>query len=434
MRFKVIDFLLVLYMYIILFGLWIFPFVIKDNNTVYALLNVIEVIPLVCFVICLLFKRKALVSKVYRDIFVTSKRFWKIIFAFLILVFISVIVNAADVVSCITHFVVLTRFIPFAYFVILFGSSNTILKHIKIISFILLIIGVIEIVLGPSCYSWFLPATQANSSSLNVELDGYSIFGIFPNTVDYAYLLLAFFALHYSYRFNSLFKKIFLLVLYSALIYCTGSKGALLTLVLIFLLAVQRNMILKVSFLIMGILISSYFVYVNFELFYWTVFENSMYSRGGLLLVTLPNFLSEFSLNTFIGVTSDYQLAFDKISSLPNPLLWIQDVEGMTSFEDCFYVALIIYYGVIGFGILVYLFVKLYNFLMRQKFVSGNWDYKFVVRSLFLCLLVLPLFGQILIIRTFSFVFWTLMAIVYSNINIHISHDESFSNIKHVSK
>ena len=394
----------------------------KDDDMVYTLLNIIEVIPLACFVICLLFKRRALNSKVYRDVFVTSKRFWKIIFSFFVLVLVSVFVNTPNIASSITHFVVLIRFIPFAYFVVLFGSSNVILRHIKIASFILLFIGVIEVVFGPSCYSLFLPATKLRSSSLYNEND---IFGIYPNAVDYAYLLLAFFILHYSCVFNNFSKKLFLLVLYSVLIYYTGSKTALLVAILIILLVVPRSPVLKVFFLIIGILIASYFIYDNFELFYWTVFEDSMYSRGGLLLVTLPGFLNELSLNTFIGVTSDCQLAFDKISSLPNPLLWIQNVEGMTAFEDCFYVALIIYYGMIGFGILVYLFVKVYMFLINQKYTLKSYDCKFVIRSLFLCLLILPLVGQILIIRTFSFMFWTLMAVMYSNINLYNFNNES---------
>lgn len=428
MRFRVADFLLVSYMYVILFGLWVFGRVIKDDAAVYTLLNVVEVIPLVCFVIHLLLKRKALSPGSCGEVFVTSKKFWGIILAFLFLVFASAYINKGNILSSISHVVVLTRFIPFAYFVVLNRSSDAILRHIRIISFILLVIGIIEIILGPGCYPWFTPAAQAHSA---IRYDN-SIFGIYPNTVDYAYMLLAFFALQYSSVSNSMPRKLFLLALYSVLIYYTGSKAALLVLALVFLLAVPRKPVFKVSVLIMGILITSYFIYDNYELFYWTVFENSMYSRGGLLLVTLPEFLKELDLNTFIGVTSDYQLAFDKISSLPNPLLWIQEVDHMTSFEDCFYVALIVYYGVIGFGILVYLLWKVYRFFISREYMNVDYDYKFVVRSLFLCLLVLPLFGQILVIRTFSFVFWALMAVVYSN--LCNSNEKSFPDIKHVAK
>ena len=124
-------------------------------------------------------------------------------------------------------------------------------------------------------------------------------------------------------------------------------------------------------------------------------------------------------------MTPDREIVFNEINSYPIVPSMLQTVEDMHAFEDEFYVALIIYYGIVGFGLLIGMYYKLYKTLYNMIVPDNIMNSRFIIRSLFICLIIAPFFAQILITRPFSMFFWIIIGIIY---NLYKQHG-AFSHI-----
>lgn len=349
--------------------------------------------------------------------------FWGIVLSFFALAFISTIVHGGSYARTLNHVGIMFRFTPLAAILARKGCSekdiSLFTRHFKIISAILLLIGGIEVIGGQQVAVFFAPVLKEGAGivkNLQDNAGDNGIFGIFPNTVDYAYFLIVSYLFFVNLNTRRFLPRFVMDVVYMILIFFSGSKAALLIFVIILLSSIHGYKVLRIILgtsicCILGILIYSYW-----DLFYWTVFINSQHSRLGLLMFTLPDFLRECSLDTLIGMSPDVELVHAKINSFEETPSFVWDVEGMGSFEDEFYVALPVYYGVLGFLMLVFLYYKLYKTLIRQRFADNLMHYRQVLRSLFVCLLIAPLFNQITITRPFSLFFWIIIGIISAKI------------------
>lgn len=403
---------IVAYCYLVIFSGWIMAVTHVPENIAGIVLPVLDVLPMLLFLMTFRLRTSSRIE-------VDTVGFWGIVLSFFALAVLSTVVHGGSYARTLNHVGIMFRFTPLAAILARRGCSDKDIslfaRHFKIISAILLLIGGAEVIGGQRAALFFAPVLKEGASivkNLQDDAGDNGIFGIFPNTVDYAYFLIVSYLFFVNLNTRRFLPRFVMDAAYMILVFFSGSKAALLIFLIILFISIQGYKVLR---LILGTsicCICGILIYLYWDLFYWTVFINSQHSRLGLLMLTLPDFLRECSLDTLIGMSPDVELVHAKINSFRETPSFVWDVEGMGAFEDEFYVALPVYYGVLGFLMLVFLYYKLYKTLMRQRFADHLMRYRQILRSLFVCLLIAPLFNQITITRPFSLFFWIIIGIV----------------------
>lgn len=406
----------IVYSYIVIFAGWILNIFHFPPDMAKSVIIALDLIPFLLFAFFFRLRPRLLVLP-------DTVQFWRIVLLFFLCSLFTTMMHGGNVGEACKHFGLMFRYTPLASMLLFAKSSHrdlkTFIMHFTIISSILVGIGFIELIGGPGVAQYFMPITQEFSyintifdETKEMDLVGGFVFGIFPNTVDYSFFLL----LSYIFLSNSQIKinRVFLALIYVIVIFFTGSKATLLIFILAVSLQLSKNKVWIKAFWGVVLLVGGILLYEFWEIFYWTVFIDSQSSRLGYIMFTLPDFLSEFSFDTFFGVSPDKQLAWGKINSYANAPMMTWNIEHMTSFEDEFYVALPVYYGMLGFLLLAVFYFKLYKALICLQFPDNLMRYQTIINSLFLCLLVAPLFNQITILRPFSLFFWIILGIIAS--------------------
>ena len=133
------------------------------------------------------------------------------------------------------------------------------------------------------------------------------------------------------------------------------------------------------------------------------------------MVYTLPSFLKECSFSTLFGLTPNKDYVYYVINTYQNVPSMLSSIDAMHAFEDGFYVALIIYYGVIGFSILVSIYYNIYKTLKPLTLSqNSSINYNNILRSIYVCLIIAPLFSQITITRPYSLFMWLLIGLMYN--------------------
>ena len=407
---------IIVYSYIIIFSGWIFNLLHIPAEIAKMIMQVMDFIPFLFLPVLFKLRRSFLVLP-------NTTVFWGIIFLFLFHSLFTTIMHGGNIVAACVHFGAMFRYAPLAAVLsrinLTDSDINTFLRYFKILSVILVGIGFVELIGGPSVSQYFMPITDEVSSinnimdeSSEINLIGGTLFGIFPNTVDYSFFL--FISYIIISNISKLSNKFLVGLVYAVIIFFTGSKATLLIFLLVISIQLSRYRFWVASFWLFIFVSGAILIYKFWELFYWTVFIDSQSSRLGYIIFTLPDFLSEFSFDTFFGVSPDKELVWAKINSYANAPKMTWGIDHMTSFEDEFYVALPVYYGILGFGLILLFFVGLYKSLMGSKWKSDILKYGIIIKSLFVCLLIAPLFNQIIIIKPFSLFFWIIVGLITS--------------------
>lgn len=399
--------LIILYCYLIIFGGWIFKLLHIPTDLGLTFLQVLDIIPLLYFLCKLNLKKNNFGLP-------NSSSFWICVLLFLILSLMTTIIQNGKFSSAIIHFGIIFRYAAIAAIIPTISNRTDKLdqffKHYIIISLILVSIGYIEIFGGISSRLFFMPLlSDVSSAHASYENNEVGIFGIFPNSVDYSYFLLLSYIIITNKKGQQ--HQILLFILYLIPIYFSGSKATLLILMLCLSFKLESIKLIRNIFIFVMICGSSWLVYSFWELFYWTVFIDSQASRLGYLLFTLPYFISEFSYGTFLGMSPTKEIVHQKINSYPYAPSLTRNLEDMASFEDEFYVALPIYYGIIGFIILIYLYAKMIRTFLSYSWTDNFLNYSTIIKSLSATLLIAPLFNQIIIIKPFSLFMWIFLGL-----------------------
>lgn len=396
---------IIIYIYIIIFGGWLFKLINLPSEVGLMIFQLFDYLPFLFLPWLFKVKRntKILPNSIY---------FWVIVILFLILSLTTTIYHKGELMTAVAHFGALFRYTPLAALLYILKISEKDIKlfykNFIIISVVLIIIGYLEIIGGDSIKDLFLPLTKEYSSA-NIK-DSSSISGIFSNTVDYSYFLLISYIIISNN--NQVKKQIWLFIIYLIPIYFTGSKATLIVFLLCTSFKMEEVRTIRNIFISVIGLISIFLIYQFWELFYWVIFTDSQASRLGYLMFTLPDFLEELSIDTLIGISPDKILVHEKINSYPDAPMMTWDVDHMASFEDEFYVALPIYYGVVGFGLLMWLYIGMYKALTHSIWKNTLFRYNIIVKSLFAVLLITPLFNQIIILKPFAVFFWCWIGIL----------------------
>lgn len=400
---------IIIYCYIVIFGSWIYKLSHLPTSVGVILLQGLDYLPFLTLPFLFKVRRSSVILP-------NTIAFWSIIILFILCSLATTIIHNGRVMASVAHFGAMFRFTPLAalMYILKCSKNDDILffRHFSIISFILILIGYIEVIGGEQVRDWFLPLTN-RYSSVNVN-NSTEIFGIFPNTVDYAYFLLLSYIIISGKSYQK--RQFLLFIIYLIPIFYTGSKAVLLLFILCSSYKMDNIKTIRNTFITIVLLCALIIIYQFWDLFYWTVFVDSKASRLGYLISTLPNFIEEFSFDTFFGVSPDAQLVYNKINSYPDAPLMTWVIDNMPSFEDEFYVALPVYYGIIGFSLILLLFCGMYFAYNRAVWLDCSFNYLLIIKSLFTILLIAPLFNQIIILKPFSIFFWCWIGILDNKI------------------
>lgn len=407
--------IIIIYCYFEIFGGWILKLLHIPASLGLGLMQILDILPFLYFIFKFHLKRN-------NSGLPNSASFWNCAILLLILSIFTTIVQNGKISSSLIHFGIIFRFAALAAIISSIktgeNSTNKLFKHYSIISGILVVIGYIEIIGSASVLPYFIPLSSNVSSAQSSLKDiGAGIFGIFPNTVDYSYFLLL------SYIIISNKKGIrhqfILFLIYLVPLYYSGSKAALLILILCLSFKLESVKLIRNTFILMVICASSLLIYNFWDLFYWTVFIDSQASRLGYIIFTLPYFLSELSFGTFFGMSPTKEIVHEKINSYPYAPSLTWNLEDMGSFEDEFYVALPVYYGIIGFAIIVYLFFRMLKTYLHYHWRDNTFNYSTIIKSISATLIIAPLFNQIIIIKPFSLFMWIFLGLFIHKGNYH---------------
>lgn len=403
---------IICFLYLIIFeGIILKPFVSRDIGLL--IITITDFLPLFYWILTIpVFQYQK------RNRFINSLDFWSLWIVLIILLAIGDLRHSSGISNSIKHVGALIRFIPLAFLIIETKKyeclNKKIIHHIDIISRIVIITSWISILLGHKA-SILLPILPVNNTALRELKEGWHS-GIFSNTIDLGFILAIFYAYWVFHKQVTPKKIILLTVLIGFPAYKTGSVASLGIIGLIFLYRIsykkkhlKRWIIVILSTSILGII----FVlrdYITYMINY------AMQSRLGVITRTLPSFLKEHSMDTFFGVGTDMDVIYEKVNSYPEKVHILENMKELGGFADVYWVALLIYHGVIGFLIIVGLLYMCYHTLNKAKYNNDLILYKGLVRSLFLMVIILGFFNQILAVKTFALFFWTLLGIAYCNI------------------
>lgn len=409
---------LVIYLYALLFGGWLLKVVGLPTDLALLIVKVIDFLPILYWIILNpVFSLRAKYSSF------DSLKFWLLWLLVLFLLLVTSWFHQRQAVSLsIVQWGALVRYIPLACIVLMIQKRGDywkqFLHHLRLLLIILLGVFFLVLIGGEGVMQFFLPAMGENATGLRESLLGnYSV--IFANTIDYAFLMVLLYVFFVnSVTMNKFTKFIFtLLLLYP--IFRTGSAVAVTVFLLIAWITLTRDML---KFRIFSLaLIALSLGYLGFQYWYAVeeVIEVAKLSRLGMLLQTLPDFLKEMSLDTFWGVGCDGYVVLDKVNSYEEPvsMLLFAEPGNISMFGDVYWVALIVYHGLVGFSLVTYLYYIVYRSVAVVKYADNDFHYRSIVNALFIAIFLLGFLNQVLVVKTFCSVFWLLMGFIYSKTN-----------------
>ena len=424
-RYELVYRLLITYIYIVLFGGFGLKLIGFPTDIGLALISFLDIIPLIVWIIS---------NPVFRikekRFFVDTLNFW-LVWIFILLLLIAVTFSkGGSSIPVLVHWGAMIRYIPLAMIVISLNKridvNKRIINHIKIISVIILVICYICYAIGPERALFFLPLLPENATGERETLVG-NFSAIFANTVDLGFLLVSFYII-YIYKFGlSKTKEYFLTIIYLIAVFKTGS--AIATAVFIFIAFFRLTQQLKNFRYVIIALVVTLFSYLGYT--YWDlvmlVVDNTRLSRLGMLTLTGPDFISEFSLDTFFGVGLDGNVVFNKVNSYAEDVHMLEksSPSSITSvMGDVYWIALLVYQGLVGLCLIVFLYYNLFKETANKLYIDNNYDYSQIIKWFNFCLFIFAFLNQIIVIKTFSIVFWIFLAVTYTKIKV----DENTSN------
>lgn len=408
--------LLILYIYIVFFGSFILKLIGLSPSIGLPLISLLDVLPLVIWVISNPnFRIKT------HDYFVDTFRFWLLWCLVLLLLIFTTFVHNGSFLPAFIHWGALIRYIPLAIVVLTLNKvmdiNDRLFYHLKIITYILIVIGYLCIVLGSEA-TIFLPLLPENATGERETLVGnYS--AVFANTVDYGFILLILYLIAvYNNRNTELIAYVISLIFLFP-IFKTGSAGATLVFFIIaFFRHTQSNKVLRYS--VMSIVFCGIITVIYI---YWDIvvliYDNTKLSRMGMLTQTMPDFIKELNFDSFFGVGVDPIVVYSKVNSFPDKVLMLRYTSASninSVIGDVYWVAVLVYQGLVGICLLLFIYGKLLFATINKTYIDDDYDYNQIIRWLFFMIVFLSLLNQILVVKTFAIIFWILIGVVYVKI------------------
>lgn len=337
-----------------------------------------------------------------------------IFFSFLLII--VTLINLGSLTSVVTRLGAIFRFIPLALLLYSLKASYKIkikdffINSLFVLFIIQIFIGFLEAIYGESMMSFFLPQTlnQLSTSKRVIELG--LIFGTFPNTVEYTYMMVISFAIMITFKKFKLISFFTLVTLY--LVFRSGSTTGFG--LFFYFLFLNIDKIYRRKLLILTILTSIAFLYKfysQYESNLVNLYDGLYNSRLGILIFTLPQFLTSSFSNAFFGLGADQNIVYNTIIQYSIvPLIFSSD-GSVNALDDIYWVSTIVYSGFLGLFLLIHLFHRIFKIFINANYIS-LYPIKNLIVFIFGMIIFGSFFNQILHIRPFSFLFWSILGIL----------------------
>lgn len=351
---------------------------------------------------------------------------WIIAFLIVLLLFSSDIRKGSDIIASIIHFGALIRYIPLCILVAEACASTKyaqkLIKQLNAITSVILLTSWLSVLSGPYA-EFLLPVLPENNTSLRELQNGYHS-GIFVNTIDLGFLLDILFAFKIFQRKCVGFKTIVLLFIFIVPTYYTGSAASSGIMILIYLYWIYSNYpnFFKVASIpLIGLLIVLIISYRDEIII---IYEVAKLSRLGVITIILPYFIKEFSTDTLFGIGTNLDIIYEKVNSYPEKVHILEHMYELGGFGDVYWVALIIYHGVIGFLLFAFLLYAVYKSIKRSEYKTNIFNYKCLINTLFGSMIILGFFNQVLVVKSYSLIFWILIGFIYSQRKNNVNYSD----------
>lgn len=382
--------------------------------------------------------------------------------AFLIVIVLTMLVNRPPLVGSLVNLRVLFRYIVLFYLVVNLEFNEVqiekILDIILLIGVVQLSIGALQLLIGSRINPFFMPRAA------EIELGGYSrefilvsrgreigsIFGTLGDTLFLSLYLSIVLGVYLAQTERVRFRQvIFILLLFTGINFTFTRAvvfGFFLTLFIFYRMRFGRNRAAAVVFVasLLGltgliVLLNSSFIRREFisplrerqsllqnltGIFTVDYFNIAQRQRLGTLTGIPPIVLSDSPL---LGYGPDEMTTIERLNTnLPKFDLPFFKRESFSTkgFEDVYWVALLAYYGILGLGTIILLFIRFYlSFLDIYKKTNKPGIRRLAVAAS--CIVVLGVyllfFYRVLEFRSFSFYFWLIPAMLYNQYSIEIN-------------
>lgn len=297
-------------------------------------------------------------------------------------------------------------------------------------------VGMLQIIFGQPAIDFFSPQSIEGLFGIDRIAFGdrdrasIEIFGSFRNTISFAYLMMIGVVILLSTKKTLGFvPAIIAVILALVMIVHSGSRIVILcTLIILFLKWSRLETSWKHTrkWLLIGpfFILSAFSVYMyilsldlgfergtNAYIFTSDYVEGAMNQRLGIISRIVPQL--NFTLNTLLGFGADKIVLAEFLSGIlnvPNSAL----LETLSkTIEDVYWVAIFLYYGVIGLSLFVILLFKIYIAVCRSVSNETQWISEAGVIAKILLLFSVPLnfVNQAFEVQVFSLALWTFAAI-----------------------
>ena len=410
------------------------------NDTVYSLLRFSgEILIYVAFGILVC-------HKLYRGIPFAKTSIDLPVIGFYIVVFLSMVVNRSPLIGSLYNVRPLARYIVLFYLIVNSPLSakriRTLLKIILGIGIVQMGIGVMQWFGGPTIYDFFLPRASTLDVAgftkeyrlLEIGREIGSIYGTLGDTVIYGVFMIIILAILLS-RIKRLeylnLLGIGILLLFIARSYSRAATfSAVLACVAWYFFQYGWKKTLKLSLsviLIFGVLLA---ILNPFELEYVNprkarvglvgnvtgVFSGSYVrvaqkQRLGALIGNVPTVLTN---KPILGYGADQNTTIERLNQSKRSFLL--KVLSKKGFKDVYWVAILCFYGLLGLGMFIFIFYRLFTASLKIYKQAVN---KFTkeIAMIMLCLVAVTMFllffNRTLEFRGFGFYFWLCAGLMF---------------------
>jgi hypothetical protein len=360
--------------------------------------------------------------------------------AFVLLALGTVLARQGDVLYTVLNLKALLRYVLLVYVLLNLRVERaevyTVLRLIYVSLGVQLVVSLVQLVGPVSVDQFFFPRIQDTevagvefgSTAIREAEKGY-IFGTMTNNISYGGFLLVGLATYVT-RYIRDRRTLFywgIVVVFLFLAYMSGSRAVTFAVVLLVgvdhYLSGDTGRFLKAGTLtLLPLALLVFFSGISltdlhvFEVFSAEYLRVAMTQRLGILLEVLPQFLSELRVvDVLFGLSPDRIILNQFVADMVEvPAGLIGNVQGI---EDVYWVALPVYYGLVGLalfgGFLLLIFGQLYRIARWGK---GLLERRLARIALLLLVVAIPLnlIGQYFETRQFSFYLWLMVGMSLS--------------------
>ena len=361
---------------------------------------------------------------------IVRKSLFIILLLFIINAIFSLIINNGSFFHGIINLKAMIRYIFLIYIVNYIKPDKkdikSIMKYIFFIAFIQMAIGLTQYIFGEKIMVFFQPRIlhisefQMNFSALKGEIN---IFGTMAQEVSFSYFILLSSILWLTVAQNYIKSKFIFYIVYLCFFFIICISGSRATLIcslagLLLYIYYNRNFKKTVSYLSLSLIIifsalpfikkgnSNEDFFFMFSPKYVKMLEKQ---RLGIVKYILINYTEDSKL--LFGLSPDKNKVVDYIKEkyAPPPALYkLMDI----ILEDIYWVAIIIYYGLVGFVLFIFFLFILFKEISKTDRNTTELDQSIQTfcKIMTIILLLLNIIAPILEIRQFAFYYWLFVA------------------------